>query len=236
MKTVKEVSRISGVSVRTLHHYDAIGLLPPTEVTDAGYRLYDDRALRRLQAILMFRELEFPLREIREILDSPDYDPAEALSQQIHMLELRRAHIDELLALARDIQNQGGITMSFEKFQNTELEQYKKEAKARWGHTDAYREYESRPASPDAGSDLMAIFAEFGRIKELPPEGDAAQTKVAQLQTFITDHYYTCTKPILAGLGQMYTGDDRFRANIDKAGGEGTAEFAAKAIGIYCSK
>lgn len=236
MKTVKEVSRISGVSVRTLHHYDAIGLLPPTEVTDAGYRLYDDHALRRLQAILMFRELEFPLREIRDILDSPDYDPAEALSQQIRMLELRRAHIDDLLTLARDIQNQGGITMSFEKFQNTELEQYKKEAKARWGHTDAYREYESRPEAPDAGAAMMAIFAEFGEIRELPAESEAAQAKVAQLQCFITDHYYTCTKPILAGLGQMYTGDERFRANIDKAGGEGTAEFAARAINIYCSK
>ena len=86
MKTVKEVSRLSGVSVRTLHHYDAIGLLKPTRVTEAGYRLYDDTALARLQAILLFRELQFPLKEIKAILDSPNFDQQEALAQQIRIL------------------------------------------------------------------------------------------------------------------------------------------------------
>ena len=84
MKTVKQVSKQTGVSVRTLHHYDAIGLLKPTQVTGAGYRLYDDTALQRLQVILLFRELQFPLREIQEILDSPGFDPMGALDQQIH--------------------------------------------------------------------------------------------------------------------------------------------------------
>ena len=88
MRTVKEVSRLTGVSVRTLHHYDAIGLLKPTEVTRAGYRLYDDTALSRLQSILLFRELQFPLKEIKAILDSPDFDPEEALTQQIKLLEM----------------------------------------------------------------------------------------------------------------------------------------------------
>ena len=86
MWTVKQVSRITGVSVRTLHHYDAIGLLRPAKVTDAGYRLYDDAALRRLQNILLFRELQFPLKEIKAILDSPDFDPTAALEQQIRLL------------------------------------------------------------------------------------------------------------------------------------------------------
>ena len=90
MWTVKQVSRITGVSVRTLHHYDAIGLLRPAKVTDAGYRLYDDAALRRLQNILLFRELQFPLREIKAILDSPNFDPAAALEQQIQLLEMQR--------------------------------------------------------------------------------------------------------------------------------------------------
>ena len=86
MKTVTEVSKITGVSVRTLHHYDAIGLLRPTAVTEAGYRLYDDEALGRLQTILLFRQLQFPLKEIKKILDSPNFDPQEALAQQIELL------------------------------------------------------------------------------------------------------------------------------------------------------
>lgn len=88
MRTVNEVSKITGVSVRTLHHYDAIGLLKPTKVTEAGYRMYDDTAISRLQSILLFRELQFPLKEIKSILDSPNFDPAEALTQQIELLTI----------------------------------------------------------------------------------------------------------------------------------------------------
>ena len=94
MKTVKEVSRITGVSVRTLHHYDAIGLLKPTAVTEAGYRLYDDAALERMQSILLFRELQFPLKDIKRILDAPDFDPMAALAQQVHLLEMQREHLE----------------------------------------------------------------------------------------------------------------------------------------------
>ena len=103
MKTVNEISKITGVSVRTLHHYDSIGLLKPTKVTEAGYRLYDDTALKRLQQILLFRELEFPLKDIRDILESPRFDRAKALEQQIALLELKKEHIENLLDLARGI-------------------------------------------------------------------------------------------------------------------------------------
>ena len=137
MKTVKEVSLLTGVSVRTLHHYDAIGLLKPTRVTEAGYRLYDDTALRRLQTILLFRQLQFPLKEIRDILDSPGFDPMEALTQQIHLLELQRKHLDNLISHARKIQTTGVFPMDFSTFDTTELDQYTAEAKARWGKTKA---------------------------------------------------------------------------------------------------
>ena len=90
MMTVHEVSKISRVSIRALHHYDHIGLLPATEVTEAGYRLYDEAALERLQHILLFKALEFPLKDIKDILDSPDFDRSKALEQQIHLLELRK--------------------------------------------------------------------------------------------------------------------------------------------------
>ena len=240
MKTVKEVSLLTGVSVRALHHYDAIGLLKPTRVTEAGYRLYDDTALRRLQTILLFRQLQFPLKEIREILDSPGFDPMEALTQQIHLLELQRKHLDNLISHARKIQTTGVFSMDFSTFDTTELDQYTAEAKARWGKTKAWQEYEQKAAGQtdeqkqSAGDGLMDIFARFGKIRHLSPESQEAQELVASLQDFITRHYYTCTKPILQGLGHLYIAGDSMTENIDKAGGEGTARFAHDAIEIFC--
>lgn len=242
MRTVKEVSRLSGVSVRTLHHYDAIGLLKPTRVTEAGYRLYDDAALGRLQTILLFRELEFPLREIRDILDDPGFDRAVALEQQIRMLELRRDHLGDLIAFARQLQRTGGRSMDFSAFDNSKLEQYAAEAKARWGKTGAWQEYEEKakgqtPAEQqDAARALMAVFAELGAVRHLPPEGPEAQALVEQLRSCITRNYYTCTPEILRGLGQMYEAGGEMTDNIDAAGGPGTARFAARAIEAWCGK
>ncbi|MBQ9147999.1 MAG: MerR family transcriptional regulator [Oscillospiraceae bacterium] len=239
MKTVKEVSRLSGVSVRTLHHYDAIGLLKPTEVTAAGYRLYDDAALGRLQTILLFRELQFPLKEIRQILDTPGFDPVAAMTQQIKLLELRRDHLNDLIAHARRIQKTGVMDMNFKPFDKTEMEAYTAQAKAKWGKTDAYREFQEKtkdqtPAQiQSTGDGLMDIFAEIGAIRHLSPSSGEAQALIAKLQAYITDHYYTCTPQILRGLGPMYIAGDSMTENIDKAGGEGTAEFTHKAIEIY---
>ena len=240
MKTVKEVSKISGVSVRTLHHYDAIGLLKPTRVTEAGYRLYDDSALRRLQTVLLFRELQFPLKEIREILDAPGFDPTDALKQQISLLELQRQHLDDLIAHARKIQSTGVTPMDFSPFDRSKMDEYAAQAKEKWGNTEAYREFEQKTAGQTreqmsaAGDALMDIFAEFGAIRHLSPASHDAQALVAKLQDFITRHYYTCTKQILRGLGQMYIAGDSMTENIDNAGGPGTAQFAHEAIEIYC--
>ena len=240
MKTVKEVSRLTGVSVRALHHYDAIGLLKPTRVTEAGYRLYDDTALRRLQTILLFRELQFPLKEIKEILDSPGFDPKEALAQQIHLLELQLQHLDALISHARQIQKTGVMNMDFSAFDTTEMDKYTAEAKARWGKTEAYKESEQKTAgqTPEqmkaTGDALMALFAQFGAIRHTSPASGEAQALVAKLQGFITEHYYTCTKQILRGLGQMYIAGDSITENIDNAGSKGTAEFAHQAIEVYC--
>ena len=240
MKTVKEVSKLTGVSVRTLHHYDAIGLLKPAQVTQAGYRLYDDTALERLQTILLLRTLQFPLKEIREILDRPGFDPADALAQQIELLELQRKHLDGLIAHARRIQSTGVMHMDFSAFDTTELDHYAAEAKAKWGKTDAYREYEAKTAGQtpaqmqDTGDGLMDIFTKLGASRHLSPASPEAQALVAKLQSFITEHYYTCTKQILRDLGQMYIAGDSMTENINKAGGPGTAQFAHDAIEIYC--
>ncbi len=241
MRTVKEVSKITGVSVRTLHHYDAIGLLKPTKVTEAGYRMYDDTALSRLQNILLFRELQFPLKEIKVILDSPDFDTSKAIAQQIGLLELQYKHIGELITFAREIQNKGVITMNFDVFNKNEIEKYKAEVKAKWGNTKAYQEYKQKDVARNEGSyskianELMAMFSELGELKHLAPNDDEVQKKISALQKFITDNYYVCTKEILSGLGEMYVCDERFKKNIDKTGGNGTAEFVSQAISVYCS-
>lgn len=239
MRTVKEVSELTGVSVRTLHHYDAIGLLRPTKVTEAGYRLYDDTAIGRLQSILLFRELQFSLKEIRSILESPNYNRSEALRQQIELLELQRAHIGGLIAFAREILNKGAENMEFHVFDKSEIEAYKAEAKAKWGGTAAYREYSEREKSggdPRESADLlMAQFAQLGVLRDLPPADPAVQERIQALQSFLTSHYYTCTIEVLRGLGSLYVEDARFKRNIDKAGGEGTAEFVKQAIDIFCA-
>lgn len=234
MKTVNQVSKFTGVSVRTLHHYDAIGLLKPTQITESGYRLYDDTALCRLQTILLFRELEFPLQEIKKILDSPNFNAAAAIEDQIKLLELRKQHLEELLNHARQIQKTGVIPMNFKAFDTTEMDKYAAEAKAKWGKTEAYKEYEKKNTPANAGDALMELFAEVGKLRHLSPDAPEVQTMVANIQSYITDHYYTCTKQIFAGLGRMYVADERFKANIDAAGGEGCAEFVSKAIEIYC--
>ena len=242
MRTVNEVSKITGVSVRALHHYDAIGLLKPAKVTEAGYRMYDDAAISRLQSILLFRELQFPLKEIKRILDSPDFDPAEALSQQIELLELQYNRIGRLISFAREIKEKGGAAMDFKVFDTSELEEYKAEVKAKWGHTQAYKEYEEKAAAQsdlsraEIAGRLMTIFAEIGTCRHGSPSAKEVQEKIAALQTFITDNYYVCTDEILNGLGQVYVDDARFKKSIDKAGGDGTAEFVREAISVYCAR
>ena len=236
MKTVKEVSKLTGVSVRTLHYYDAIGLLKPAKVTDAGYRLYDDAALARLQTILLYRELQFPLKTIREILSSGQFDAAEALSQQIRLLELQYNHLGNLITYAREIQKRGVKEMSFTVFDNKEVEKYKSEIKERWGNTAAYQESETRKAADDAPRQMMEIFKRFAALRHLPPESEKVQALVHELQQHITDNYYTCTKDILCSLGELYVNDERFHHNIDLAAGVGTAAFASQAIAIFCQE
>ncbi|MBQ8246078.1 MAG: MerR family transcriptional regulator [Lachnospiraceae bacterium] len=240
MKTVNEVSRLTGVSIRTLHYYDEIGLLHPTQVTDAGYRLYDDTALEKLQHIMLFRELEFPLKEIKEIVDNPNFDRNKALEQQIKLLTLKKEHIENLIIYARGIHLMGVKDMDFSAFDTKKMDEYAAQAKASWGDTDAYKEYEekteglSKEQKNGIGIGLMEIFKEFGQLLSANPGDDLAQAQVKKLQDYITGHFYTCTNEILSGLGKMYVGGGSMTENIDKAGGKGTAEFVSKAIEIYC--
>ena len=243
MKTVHEVSRQTGVSIRTLQYYDQIGLLSPSMRTEAGYRLYDDTALECLQQILLFRELEFSLDEIRTILRAPDFDREKALTQQIELLTMKKERLERIIAFAREIQQKGEPNMNFDAFDSEKIEEYAARAKAQWGGTAAYAEYEKKAAhrsqadQQQIAAGLMNIFAEFGSIRDRAgADSPEAAALVQKLQAYITEHYYRCTDEILAGLGTMYAADGEFRQNIDKAGGEGTAEFASRAIAAYCSQ
>lgn len=241
MMKINEVSKLSGVSIRTLQYYDSIGLLKPAGYTDADYRLYDDAAIERLQMILLFKELEFPLKDIKKIIDSPSFDKKKAVEQQIELLTLKREHIDNLLNLARGIKEIGvNKVMDFTAFDKEKMDEYAKKAKETWGHTEAYKEYEEKnKGRTDADNknlmkDLMLIFTEFGGMKEMDPSDEIPQKQVKKLQDFISKNMYNCTNEILSGLGKAYAAEGEMRDNIDKAGGEGTGVFASKAIEIYC--
>ncbi len=239
MKTVNEVSKLTGVSIRALHYYDSIGLLCPSKVTDSGYRLYDDTALERLQNILLFRELEFPLTEIKMILDSPNFDRSLALKQQIELLQLKKEHIENLIDLARGIKMIGVKNLDFKAFDTTKIDEYAKQAKANWGNTEAYKEFEEKSRDwtedtvMDVNEGMMRIFAGFGEIKDMDAASEKAQAQVAKLSAYITEHFYRCTPEILSGLGQMYSGGGDMTDNIDKMGGAGTAAFVSRAIEIF---
>ena len=240
MMTVNEVSKLAGVSIRTLQYYDKIGLLHPTGYTDAGYRLYDDTDLERLQHILLFRELEFSLKDIKDIINSPGFDRNKALEQQIKLLELKREHLDNLIKFAKGIKRIGVKNMSFKAFDKTKLDEYAMKAKEEWGNTPEYEEFAMKDKNRTAedkklmSENFMLIFKEAGTIKNEDPASSKAQAMVKKIQQFITDNMYTCTKEILGGLGQMYAAGGEFTDNIDAAGGKGTAEFVSKAIEIYC--
>ena len=240
MMTVNEVCKLTGVSIRTLQYYDTIGLLKPIEYTKAGYRLYDDTTLERLQQILLFKELEFSLKEIKEIIDAPDFDRDKALTQQIELLTMKKEHLEGLIDFARKIKTSGVNKMNFEVFDTTKMDEYAKKAKEEWGQTEAYKEYiektnsQSEDAQKVAWKNLMLIFVEFGKIKEKSPSSEEVQLQVKRLQDYISENFYNCTNQILKGLGEMYVSGGEFTENIDKAAGSGTAVFAAKAIEIYC--
>lgn len=237
---INEVSRLTGVSIRTLQYYDRIGLLKATAYTGAGYRLYDDAALEQLQQILLFRELEFPLKEIKRIMCSPDYDKNKALEQQITLLEMKKEHIEGLIGLAHRLKFVGGKYMEFSVFDRKKMVEYERKAKESWGGTEEYREFEEknrgRTASEAeaAGRQLLEIVGAFGELKGLPVSNSAVKGQVRKLQAYITEHYYTCSDAVLEQLGVMYGAGGEFTENINAVGGPGAAEYASEAIHAYC--
>lgn len=241
---INEVAKLTGVTVRTLHYYDEIGLLAPSELTETGYRLYNDDAILTLQQILFFRELDFPLNEIKEIITNPSYNQTDAFSKQKELLIKKRDRLDGLIGLLEKTMK-GDKTMSFKEFDMSEIEKskkkYAKEVKERWGNTDAY--VESKAKTDNYGAEQWEqitaegaeILKEFASHMDQSPDSEEVQSLVKKWQNYITARFYHCTDEILSGLGMMYIGDERFTKNIDQ-NGEGTSKFIAIAIEIYCAK
>lgn len=242
-RNIGQIARVVGVSVRTLHYYDEIGLLKPAEVTQSGYRLYDDESLSRLQQILFYRALGFPLSDIAEILASPNYDKTQALRNRRELLLAKRRDIDNLIRLV-------DMTLEEQNMENGEIradysesvrEAYAKEAEERWGHTAAYAESARKQADRTdkqrsaIQQEAEDIFSAFAACRHCPPDALQTQKLVQRWQEHITAHHYVCSREILAGLGEMYTEDERFTADIDRFG-EGTARLMRDAIRIYCAE
>lgn len=242
MKTVREVSKLTGISIRALHHYDTIDLLKPTQVTEAGYRLYDDAALEKLYMILIFKELGLSLKEIAGILHAPNYDRNRCLEKQIRLLQERVGKLQNRIALAKGMLTVGVNYMNFEGFDPNKMDDYSIQAKMLYGKTDAYKEFEQKSAGrsaqkeKDSGAQVMDFFARLGKMRPCDPGCEKALAWAKELQDFFTANYYTCTPQILSTLAESYAGGGSMTENIDEVGGAGTGAFAKEVIDLYISK
>jgi DNA-binding transcriptional MerR regulator len=247
--TVGSLAALAGVTVRTLHHYDEIGLVVPSGRTDAGYRTYSSAEVERLQEVLFYRELGFSLDSIREMMGRPNYDRAAALEQQRYLLERKADQLFEMIdAVDRAITaHRNGVRMSnqdmLEVFGDFDPADHEEEAKQRWGETDAYKQSAQRTASYGK-AEWQAIKDEsegiYGSFAELMADGVAAEDVRAmdvaeQHRAHISRWFYDCPVEMHAGLGQMYVADVRFQENIDKHG-QGLAEYMAAAIAANAAR
>lgn len=244
--SIGETAAMTGVTIRTLRYYDKIGLLKPAEISDAGYRYYTETEIALLQQILFYRELEFSLDEIGKLLSDPEIDKRQVLEKHRDLLIMKREHIDSLIRLAEE--TIGGTIMSDKnklKITAADIEnakaQYAEEVKEKWGGTKEFEQSERKYAdmSPNdkerTAAEQDEIFSEFAKCARKAPDSEEVQLLVERWRNFISDNYYRCSKEVLANLGEMYTADERFRANLDKYG-DGTAEIMSKGIKVYCRK
>ncbi|BAB04127.1 MerR family transcriptional regulator [Halalkalibacterium halodurans] len=240
---VKEVAELVGTSVRTLHHYDEIGLLIPDETTEAGYRLYSDDNLEMLQQILFFKELGFSLKQIKEIVYSPTFDRLEALSLHRNMLLEKRSRIDQMVeTIDKTIKHlKGEIHMTNEeKFAGFDFSHnpYEQEARERWGDEAVDRSNEklgrlTKEEQQALGERMNQIYRRLAEMRHLSPQSQAAQEAIKDWYEFLNNnfgHHYTLEA--FKGLGQMYVEDERFTQNIDQFG-EGLALFMSKAMAAF---
>ena len=238
---VKDVARIAGISVRTLHHYDEIGLLVPGTRSGAGYRLYNDDDLLRLQQILIGRELGLSLEEIRRSLDDPRFDRRNALLAQIDQLRMRARQTDAMIRAveaALAVLEEGKATMDMKEiFDGFDPSQYEDEARERWGNTDAYKESMKRTKRytkddwKKMQAEQAAIYGDAAAaMKAGGKPSDSASMDIAERHRLSIDRwFYPCSHKMHVGLASLYETDSRFAENINRHG-EGLTDFLVAAI------
>jgi DNA-binding transcriptional MerR regulator len=251
MHKTKEIAELAGISVRTLHHYDQIGLLTPAKIEENGYRFYDEADMERLQQILFFKELDFPLQHIKEILDDPNFDRKKALRTHQKVLVEKKLRLERMIrSIEQTIKSiEGGRTMSkkemFEPFDMKKIEahqqQYEPEVKEKYGGTKAYEESYRKTSTYQEkdwrrikeGSE--SIYKRIIDNMEKGPSHEDVQQLIGELRQHITDNFYECTVDIFRGLGDLYVNDPRFTKNIDKYQ-PGLAQFLREAMHVYCDR
>jgi DNA-binding transcriptional MerR regulator len=228
--SVGQVAGFAGVTVRMLHHYDGIGLLVPSERSHAGHRRYSDADLDRLQQILFYRELGFPLDEVAALLDDPDADPRAHLRRQHDLLTARIEKLQKMAAAVEHAMEarKMGIDLTpeekFEVFGDFDPDQYEDEVRERWGNTEAYRQSRERTASytkedwKRATEQFDAIHRRMADLMAAgtPADSEEAMDTAEEHRRFISGTYYDCSHEMHTCLGEMYVSDPRFTATYDK--------------------
>ena len=239
---VKEVAELFGISIRTLHHYDKIGLLTPSEVTDNRYRLYSEENLETLQQILFFRELGFPLKEIQKMMHNSSFNKKEAFMLQRKMLIEKRDNLNKMIGnIDKTLQHLTGETQYTykERFENMNMKfsQYEEEARLRWGN-QAVDEVSSKlnHLSKDEQIELSdswdSILNKLASLRSHSPKSKEVQIVIKQWYDFLNENFRYYSLDAFYGLGQLYIQDERFKKNIDRYG-EGLASFMSEAMKVF---
>lgn len=235
---VKELADLVGISVRTLHYYDEIGLLSPQKSTDSGYRLYSNDDLEILQQILFFRKLDFPLKEIKQIISSSSFDKQEALIKHKKMLVEKRSQIDKLInTVNKSIKHmKGEIQMTNkEKFEGFDFSHnpYEQEARDLWGNKAVDESNAKIAGMPkEAQKAVSDIYLKLASIRNSSPSSKEAQETIGKWFYCLNNHFGNYSLDDFKGLGQAYVDDERFTKNIDQFG-EGLAKFMCDAMKYY---
>jgi DNA-binding transcriptional MerR regulator len=246
LMSVNEVAKETGITIRTLHYYDKIGLLSPSTLSEANYRYYSKEDLDKLQQILFYKEVGFELKDIKSMMDAPAYTKEQALKRHKNLLLLKRKRLDKLIVLVEQTLK-GEDIMSFQAFSEDEIrklqQEYYKEAKERWQHTPAFNEYQRKYPNGENSSqwktfDLAArkIFGKIFTYIDEAPSHPNVQAAIDEWRSFITEHYYDCKIEIFRGLGLLYVEDERFEKTINSYGDNRLAHFISEAIAIYCDE
>ncbi|WP_167261268.1 MerR family transcriptional regulator [Alkalibacillus almallahensis] len=238
---VQDVAELVGISVRTLHHYDEIGLLTPEKDPDTGYRDYHDEDLTVLQHILFFKTLGFSLQDIKEIIHNPDYDQLEALKLHRKMLIDKRDQLDQMLQTVDETirAQEGGVPMANDdKFKGFDFSHnpYEAEARERWGDAKVDEaQANAMQMGEDQQEQMNEIYRELAAIRHEDPASKLAQDGIKEWYDFLNHHFATYTPDMFKGLGMMYVQDERFQKNIDQFG-DGLAQFMSEAMAVFADR